>query len=247
MEQLAWRLVSSNPSAEGDADPPPLQESGVFGLPLAESTSFFNETTPPLTPNLDDRDRRWRTPHRNGGRFVDGSSETTVPACFSRIRSSTTISSSVIAAATHSSLTNVLAAADVTFFIDANWSNLQLPEKKGNQIQYRRSEREWKRSYRRERERENGEERQREVWCIDIEERKKDTWMVLYTRLSNSTLFLFLFLFFLVSFSFIFWFIFHFGIILIKYNVGPSWKVYLKLYVKILLINPLLRLLNWHI
>ncbi|CAF1932257.1 unnamed protein product [Brassica oleracea var. botrytis] len=51
VEQLAWRLVSSTPSAEGDAEAPPLpdsplQESGVFGLPLTESTSFFNVTPP---------------------------------------------------------------------------------------------------------------------------------------------------------------------------------------------------------
>ena len=51
VEQLAWRLVSSTPSAEGDAEvlplpDSPLQESGVFGLPLTESTSFFNVTPP---------------------------------------------------------------------------------------------------------------------------------------------------------------------------------------------------------
>lgn len=161
VEQLAWRLVSS---AEGDAEAPPLpdpplHESGVFGLPLTESASFFNVTPP---PNLEERDRRWRIPHRIGARFDAGFSAATVPACFSRKRSSTTIWSSVIAAATHSSLTVViLADADATLFI----------ESKG--IRYAARERERER-------REVTEERERGEVEISKQRRKREMDGVIY-------------------------------------------------------------------
>ena len=176
VEQLAWRLVSS---AEGDAEAPPLpdpplQESGVFGLPLTESTPFFNATPP---PNLEDRDLRWRIPHR---RFVSGFSAATVPACFSRKRSSTTIWSSVIAAATHSSLTVViLADADVTtFFIEAS-------PIKVNQICSER-EREWRGKLQKRERRGKLKYRNREE--------KERCMVLLYTRL---TILLFVSFFFL--------------------------------------------------
>ncbi|CAN6831775.1 unnamed protein product, partial [Brassica oleracea] len=71
------------------------------------------------------------------------------PACFSRTRSSTTIDLVDRHRRRHSL---ILAAADVTFFIDAKLIKCRASAENRNQIQHRSAAREReKRSYRRER------------------------------------------------------------------------------------------------